>query len=606
MSAVVGVLTESLTEAIKSFYKLRRAYQTLESIMDAEKKYLKERSTSSLASAGSSRPASTASTKDASQVSVNKPSTPEKPSAAPSTTSLSGEPKIEEAGKNNGKIPAIRTDDDFDFVDADEAHPDIATPQEYMGHINVPTEQGASIDLDNSRKEVHIKSSSAPNLPSNPTPTTSVPDAVEDFSKLTLQDTIRQEDDISIYGKHPVDTFIISGANFCFGILLLMVALVPPAFATLLRIVGFRGDRDRGVTMLWQATKFHNIHGAMAGLVLFGYYNVIVGFCDIIPSTREGIYPKARCQALLAEMRRRHPDSHLWLLEEARMMASERQLEKSIAFMADAPPSKLKQLEALNWFERSLSYMYIHEYEEASVAFQKCVTLNNWSHGLYFYIVGASHVELYRRVKTSDPTEAAKQKAKAKEFFDKVMPNTGKKKFMQRQLPFDVFVSRKIQKWEARAKEWGCDMIDAVGVSPLEEMNYFWNGYKRMRNEHLEVSLQNLAWSESDQNPYFDKEGLDEKAILAVLRAATLRNMGQTAKSKEILQTEIIAHDKTLFNGHLKDNWTAPCARYEMAGNLWREADAEGKPEDHKDILDQCKTWLQEVSSWGSFDLDAR
>jgi len=248
----------------------------------------------------------------------------------------------------------------------------------------------------------------------------------------------------------------------------------------------------------------------------------------------------------------------------------------------------------------------MHDYKAISVSFQKCIELNNWSHALYWYICGTAYVELYRRNMTTDPLAAAKYKEEAAELFQKVLPNIGKKRFMGRQLPFDIFVNRKLQKWEARAKEWNCDMIDAVGVSPLEEMIYFWNGGKRMRTDHLETSLENLAWSESAANPHWEKETLDERAILAILRASTYRNMGRTAEAKAILEKDVIPHDKLLFTGNFKDNWTAPCARYEMAANLWREADADGQPGQHMDVLNKCRDWLQEVTTWGGFDLDAR
>jgi hypothetical protein len=596
MSAIVGVLNESLTEAIKSFYKLRKAFLTLESVMEAEKKYLRQKSTSSLnstASTHSSRPVSRAGT-------LPKPLAPEaKSGATPIASSSKKMGEKMEAGKDEDE------DDDFDFVDANEEIPGAETPVEYMGHVAVPTENGKSVLLDNSERKVDIDSSSASNLPSESSTNTRIPSAIDDFEKLTISDTIQDGEDISLYGDHPVDVFIISGSNFCFGILLLLMSLVPPAFSTLLKIVGFKGDRERGIQMLWQASKFHNIHGAMAGLVLFGFYQV-VGFCDIIPQTGEGSYPKARCKALLADMRKRYPKSHLWLIEEARMMAGEKELEKSVDFMSKTSESKLKQLEALRWFEMSLNMMYLHDYEATSAAFQKCVTLNSWSHGLYYYICGTAHVELYRKNKTVNPKEAAIQKEKAEAFFKKVAPNTGRKRFMAKQLPFDIFINRKISKWEARAKDWGCDLVDAIGVSPIEEMIYFWSGQRRMRNDHLQKSIDNLAWSESKDNPYWVKEDLDERGVLALLRASALRSMGETDQAKEVLRSEIIAHDKTLFKGPLKDAWTAPCARYEMAANLWKEADKDKRPEEHKDLLEECKKWLVEVAAWESYDLDAR
>ena len=127
-----------------------------------------------------------------------------------------------------------------------------------------------------------------------------------------------------------------------------------------------------------------------------------------------------------------------------------------------------------------------------------------------------------------------------------------------------------------------------------------------MRPEHLQHSLENLAWRESAANPHWAKEDLNERAILSTLRAVTLRTLGQTAEAKEMLQKEVIAHDATAFAGALKDDWMPPVARYEMAACAWQEADADGDPQAHPDELNQCKTWLEAAGSWGGYVLDAR
>ena len=606
MSAVVGVLNESLTEALKSFYKLRKAYITLESVMEAERTFLRTKSSSSLNSATNSslasKPASIRSTGGSTLKRTLSKTPSVRKSANSSTASLkqpAAQPTPVDVKKGKGDSDS---DDNFDFVDAEQER-GAQTPLEYAGHVNLPV-QGGSVAL-NAQKEVDANASSAPGLPTGDPQATSVPDPIAEFENLVLKDDNGQPS-VHEFTDHPIDEFIISGASFCFGILLVIVSMVPPAFASVLKVIGFKGDKDRGLRMLWQATKFNNIHGAMAGVVLMGYFNGFVGFCDIIPRTGEGAYPERRCKALMAEMRRRYPKSHLWLLEEARMMSREKELERSVQFLEDIGASPFKQLEALSWFERSLDLMYMHDYVKTSTAFQTCITLNNWSHGLYHYICGASYVELYRRAKVTDPKAAQAYADQANEYFKQVIPNIGKKKFMGRQLPFDTFVNRKISRWEARAKEWNCPFIDAIGVSPIEEMIYFWNGYKRMHPEHLQHSLENLAWSESCANPHWAKEGLNEKAILSTLRAVTLRTLGQTAEAKEILQKEVIAHDAAAFAGTLKDDWMPPVARYEMAACMWKEADADGTPQTHQEQLNQCKTWLEAAGSWGGYVLDAR
>jgi len=93
MSAMIGVLHESLTEALKSFYKLRKAYIALESIMQAENAYLKKKGLQT----------------HSSESRVARPSE---------------------------RMPGSFDDDtDLEFIDADESHSGDQTLMQYEGHL---------------------------------------------------------------------------------------------------------------------------------------------------------------------------------------------------------------------------------------------------------------------------------------------------------------------------------------------------------------------------------------------------------------------------------------------------------------------------------------
>jgi len=237
----------------------------------------------------------------------------------------------------------------------------------------------------------------------------------------------------------------------------------------------------------------------------------------------------------------------------------------------------------------------------------QCITLNNWSHALYYYIAGACHVELYRIAKFSkDASAAATHAAKAEELLKLVPKHTGKKRFMSKQLPFDVFASRKIEKWQLRADSWGYSFVDAVGVSPVEEMILFWNGYKRMRRRHFEKSLERLAWSDGGDNPTWGKEDVDERALLALLRASTLRSLKRFDEARRILREQVLCHDWATYKavGPKADAWPCPVAHYEMAVISWMEFVEGGETDRGK--LAECKEWIDKVAAWEGYDLDAR
>ncbi|CAL5871067.1 uncharacterized protein PFLUO_LOCUS5313 [Penicillium psychrofluorescens] len=556
MMAVVGVMNESLTESIKAFYRLRKAYIALDAILKMEEKFMELREPSQLVLADTTDPKSDTS----SQTSARKGAT--------------------------------------------------------------TTGQIASSDLPQKMSDLAVsnESSDVSTRESSPGP-----------ANLT------HDPDSGIF-KNEIDVFVHSGANFCFGILLLLISMVPPAFSKLLSIIGFHGDKQRGLRMLWQASKFHNLIGAIAALALLAYYNGFVRYCDIMPDPAPGEedvegYPQERLAALLAEMRARFPNSQLWLLEESRMKGANKDLDGALELLASNKKSPLKQVEALRVFEKSLNALFLHKFELCSEAFLECVELNSWSRALYYYIAGSCHVVLYRESK-SDPKVAEEHAKKATEYIRKAPPLAGKKRFMARQLPFDVFVARKIAKWEARAKLWKVPLVDAIGVDPVEEMIFFWNGHSRMTRDQLEESLTRLAWCDSEANETWSREGPEEQAILDLLRAAVHRSLRNHDEAKNIIQTRVLNHDKSLFKGHLKDDWVYPVAYFEMAANLWMErpsylalhdpsaaktsAETAGGPssddsnagggnsEVEKQLVRKCKEYLDHAARWEGYELDAR
>jgi hypothetical protein len=53
------------------------------------------------------------------------------------------------------------------------------------------------------------------------------------------------------------------------------------------------------------------------------------------------------------------------------MLSTARKPEEAAELLKNTEDSQLRQVLALQWFERSLNNMYFHNYEECSMGFQK-------------------------------------------------------------------------------------------------------------------------------------------------------------------------------------------------------------------------------------------
>lgn len=251
LGAVVGVLTENLFTAFNSFLKVRKAYQTLEGIIQQEKKYIESLNLDSktLNSRTNSRP----------------------------MTSRSNSLR---SGRSRSLPKHNRIVEDED-EEGDEFF-DVAEVSEELEHLQLKTSRTAE-DV----SDVHAK---PPNL-------------------RKLSSHIQEGPDVEIFGDNFVDQFVHTSSSMCFGLLQLLLSLIPPVFARLIRIVGFRGDRRLGIELLWRAAKYKNLNGAFAGLALLGYYNAFLQYQDIMPQSGSAAFlTPERCESIRKSFQERFPD----------------------------------------------------------------------------------------------------------------------------------------------------------------------------------------------------------------------------------------------------------------------------------------------------------
>ena len=263
MSAIVGVLNESLVESMKGFYKMRKAYMTLESLLAMEQKYMAVRGVHSIEG-------SRVNSKDSlkSLESIGKSAQP---------TPVIVEPKIQTqpahpSGLRNAATVDEKDSDSDDFFEADEANAQHGVTQGYQGHLSSADDHHGHMSLEEKLKRLKVDSNNPNMLGGSPAPsyTSSRPPLSRTTTGGSKFNLIEIDADDQVF-KNKIDIFIHSGTNLMFGIILLMISVIPPAFARVLSIIGFRGNREKGQRMLWQASKFNNVNGGMAALMLFGW-----------------------------------------------------------------------------------------------------------------------------------------------------------------------------------------------------------------------------------------------------------------------------------------------------------------------------------------------
>lgn len=473
------------------------------------------------------------------------------------------------------------------------------------------------------------------------------------------------------------DEFIHSGVQLCFGILQVVLSLIPPTIGKVLSIVGFRGDRDTGLKLLWKtAITTRNIHSELALLCLLVFYDGPLQFIDngyqlpdevedesestIDLSSKTSVtdnelqnmlkFPDRYTPQLLLKARKTFPHNALWLLEEGRMLASKGHLEKATHLMqsfSDDPNNKIEmeQIEALLCFDRAMMYAFRHDYELAARDFIHLTEINSWSKSLYLFFAASCYLAKWRMIQL-DLDEGVKDKelelkkwaSEAEKYFKespKYVPGHGsytanKKGGIgggNKQMPFDKFLLRKLSHVaERQKKNPDLSYIDCFGTSPIHELVYFWNGFNRMTERELNLSLKILGYSgasgsvlsENQENKNFAKfeETEDEAMIRYFLQSISLRLLGKISEGLSILDSEVLS--KYVLQGSQNlpfkykrmtySPYLYPTALYEKSVFIWLLRTSKNDF-DIRHLIKESKFWVKNaetVSNVGDYELSNR
>ncbi|EJS43149.1 iml2p [Saccharomyces arboricola H-6] len=575
LHALLMLFSESMMEAAKALLKLRRAYTMLQDIMITVKKAERSKNSSS-------------------------------PSPSENSQQSCGSFVSAETTFTSVDIPYRLSSDD-------ESNPQLLQFAEKIYTMRIGRLSGAHIGSTPSfhrlRDDLGLKST-----PSQASDNHSVPD---DFD----------------LEQPTIDEFIHSGANLCYGILQVVLSLLPPAIGAVLSIVGFKGSREEGLRLVWKATRERNVHGCIGLLGLMFYYDGPFQFTDAdfdIPANDESkalnksrtndsstlpgymdsatlLHPGRILEDALLKARALFPNSALWLLNEAKMLSGKGRLRESLALMdsIDVNSIRMRQVKSLMVFERAILLVNLHEYNRAAGDLISLLDISDWSHALYTYFAGCCYLENWRMTKLGLLNDGKEQfyKEKARELIFDAPSLLGKKTFKSKNLPLDRFMLRKVQQFNDMQKKLNLEEpLDSIATSPVHELSYFYNGYNRMTGDDLVLTKRMLT---EYHNPAIDSEDPDQELIRNLLLSLTLRRLGDAEEGLALLDDIVlpkifyIQHGKVKYFKKNEDPWAYPAALYERALFCWKLGGMES--------LKESREWLLRAQNYAAdYELSTR
>uniref|UniRef100_A0AAR2IW63 Tetratricopeptide repeat domain 39A n=1 Tax=Pygocentrus nattereri TaxID=42514 RepID=A0AAR2IW63_PYGNA len=318
--------------------------------------------------------------------------------------------------------------------------------------------------------------------------------------------------------KGPNHKHLEGGVAFGIGAFNLTLSLFPPRILKVLEFAGFSGDKEYGLSQLYEGATSHNLRSMLCALLLLCYYTFL---CFILGNS--------------------HTPS-LVLNSNHALLKKELVCVQAVALFEDGCKAQQawKQFHHMCYWELMWCFTFKRHWKMAYFYADLLSQESRWSKVMYVYMkaaylsmlpegearpFGEDEVELFRQVPTF------------------------KQKIAGKSPPTEKFAIRKARRYRAS---------NPVRLPvPVLEMMYMWNGFSMIskRPELTEGILETLLEAERTLQAAPDNEyTLDDSCLILLLKGLCLKNQGRMQAAEECFNKVYSSEKKLKFDHYLVPN----------------------------------------------------
>ncbi|XP_039107170.1 tetratricopeptide repeat protein 39B-like [Hyaena hyaena] len=365
---------------------------------------------------------------------------------------------------------------------------------------------------------------------------------------------------------------LVEGVKFGLGAFNLLLSLVPPKTLKLLNIVGYSGDREVGLTLLYESASKSHINNILSALTLVFYYSYIYVAIGVEKGHNSAV------EDLFLIYLQKFPNCVILKFFQARFSMLKGNFENAQLVLAECIliQNEWKQVHHLCYWELMWCHIFLRNWKKAYRYADLLSHYSRWSKAIYMYSKA-----MLLTLLPSQPVKSVSEDISS--LFLKV--DGLRIKILGTSVPIEKFVAEKGQRY-GTTTGW-------FTAQPILEFIYAWSGF-RVMSKKLDLISSWLSIIDKGQdllreNPNTEY-GTDDLSLLNLLKGLCLKHLGRYSTAEHYFNS-VIQKEKLL----KYDHYLVPYTYYELGILHYLKGD-----------YDRATKNLDNIKNYKDYSMEAR